>query len=194
MICATALGLVFAVGRRSENRLIYALSTVYVEFMRNIPLLVLLYIVYYGIPSLIRGFHLSPFLAGLVAMTLNAGAYEAEIIRGGLEGIKKQEVESALSLALTRMQVLRYITIPHALRLMWDALGNQFIGIILGSSIVSIITLNELTYEALEIGTRTARHFEVFVLLLAIYVILSVILSTVFRFIRVIFLPPRQLK
>jgi len=193
MICATFLGVLLAIVRMSGNRLVSGLSIAYIEFMRNIPLIVLLYIVYYGVPSLIRGFILTPFVAGLIAMTLNSSAYEAEIIRGGLLGIKRNEVESALSLGLTRMQVFLHITIPHALRLMWDALGNQFIGIILGSSVVSIITLNELTYEALGIGSSTSRHFEVFILLLGIYVLLSVVLSSIFRYVKLVFLPPRKL-
>lgn len=194
MVCGTFVGIVFAIARMSNNRLVYGFSTAYVEFMRNIPLILLLYIVYYGFPSLFRGFHLSPFIAGLIAMTLNSGAYEAEIIRGGLLGIKKNEVEAALSLGLTQMQVFLHITIPHAVRLMWDALGNQLVGIILGSSIVSIITLDELTYEGLGIGSSTGRHFEVFIILLGTYVLLSVVLSSIFRVVKMILLPPRELK
>lgn len=193
MICATLLGMVFAIMRSSHNRLVYWLSTAYVEFMRNVPLLILLYIVYYGVPSLISGFHLTPFVSGLFAMTLNSAAYEAEIIRGGLLGIKKNEVEAALSLGLTRMQTFLHVTIPHSLRLMWDALGSQFVGIILGSAITSIITLDELTYEALEVGSHTSRNFEVFVLLLGIYVLLSVVLSAIFRLVKTVFLPPQKL-
>lgn len=193
MLIATILGIFVAIARLSKNRLVYFFSTMYVEVLRNVPVLLVLYIIYYGIPGQIKGLSLDPFWASVIALSLNSSAYESEIIRGGIKGIMKEEIEAAFSLSLRKMQVFYYIIIPHALRLIWDALGNQLVAIILGSSITSIITLDELTYNALEIGSRTARHFEVFVVLLLIYVVLGFSLSSLFRLIKKLFLRPANL-
>ena len=193
MLFGTILGTVLAVARVSKNRLVYFSSTVYVEVLRNVPVLLLLYIIFYAIPGLIKGFYLNPFWAGLIALSLSSSAYEAEIIRGGIMGIMKEEIEAALSLSLTKMQVFYEIIIPHALRLIWDALGNQLVAIILGSSITSLIALNEITYNGLDVGTKTARYFEVFVVLLVIYVVVSFVISSIFRLIKKVFLPPTNL-
>jgi len=193
MLFGTILGIFVAIARLSKNRWVYFFSTIYVEVFRNVPLLLVLYIIFYGIPSLIRGFSINVFWASLIAISINSSAYEAEIIRGGIKGIMKEEIEAALALSLKKMEVFYYIIIPHALRLIWDALGNQFVAVILGSSITSIITLNELTYNALGVGSVTERFFEVFVFLLLIYVVLSFILSSLFRLTKKIFLPPENL-
>jgi len=193
MLFGTILGIIISLGRISKNKLIYGLSTGYVEFFRNVPLLVLLYIVYFVPPDLF-GLRLEAFVAGLIAMTLNSAAYEAEIIRAGIKGIRDEEREAALSLGLSKLQLYRFIIIPHALRLIWEALGNQLVGIILGSCITSIITVGEVTYEGLIIGSRTARHFEVFIILLILYVALSVIMSTIFRVIKMVFMKPAELE
>jgi len=190
MLFGTILGIFLAIARLSKNKWVYFFSTVYVEVLRNVPIIIVIYIIYYGAASLIK---INPFWASFIALTINSSAYEAEIIRGGIKGIMKEEIEAALALSLTKMQVYYYIIIPHALRLMWDALGNQFVGIILGSSIASIITLHELTYSALGIGSATERYFEVFVVLLLIYVMLSSIISSLFRLTKRIFLPPVNL-
>jgi len=193
MLIGTILGIFVAMARLSKNRLVYFFSTIYVEVLRNVPVLLVLYIIYYGIPSHIKGLSFNPFWASVIALSVNSSAYEAEIIRGGINGIMKEEIEAAFSLSLRKMQVSYYIIIPHALRLIWDALGNQLVAIILGSSITSIITLNELTYNALGIGSRTSRHFEIFVVLLLIYVVLGFILSSLFRLIKKLFLRPANL-
>jgi len=193
MLFGTILGIFIAIARLSKNRLVYFLSTMYVEVLRNVPVLLVLYIIYYGISSQLKGMTISAFWASVIALSVNSSAYEAEIIRGGINGIMKEEIEAAFSLSLKKMQVFHYIIIPHALRLIWDALGNQLVAIILGSSIASIITLNELTYNALEIGSRTSRHFETFVVLLFIYVVLGFILSSLFRLIKKMFLRPANL-
>jgi len=193
MLFGTILGLIIAVGRSSKNVFILFLFKTYIELFRNVPLILVLYIVFYGIPSLSREISFNAFWASVIALSLNSSAYEAEIIRGGINGITKEEVEAAFSLSLSKFQVYYYIIIPHALRLIWDALGNQLVAIILGSSIASIITLNELTYQALGIGSKTSRHFEVFVILLIIYIILSIVLSSIFRLIKKTFLKPVNL-
>jgi len=193
MIFGTILGIIIAIARSSKNILIRFSLKLYIEVLRNVPVLLVLYIVFYGIPSKIHGFSISTFWASVIALSLNSSAYEAEIIRGGINGIMKEEIESAFSLALTKFQVFYSIIVPHALRLIWDALGNQLVAIILGSSITSIITLNELTYQALEVGSMTSRHFEIFIILLLIYIFLSFILSSAFRLIKRVFLQPTKL-
>jgi polar amino acid transport system permease protein len=193
MLFGTILGIFVAIARLSKNRLVYFFSTAYIEVLRNVPVLLVLYIIYYGSSSYIKGLSINTFWASVIALSINSSAYEAEIIRGGVKGIMKEEIEAAFSLSLRKMQVFYYVIIPHALRLIWDALGNQLVAIILGSSIASIITLDELTYNALGIGSRTARHFEIFVVLLLIYVVLGFILSSLFRLIKKLFLRPANL-
>lgn len=193
MLFGTILGTIISLGRISKNKLVYGLSTGYVEFFRNVPLLLLLYIFYFVPPDLF-GLRLETFVAGLIAMTLNSAAYEAEIIRAGIKGIRNEEREAALSLGLSKFQIYRFIIIPHALRLIWEALGNQLVAIILGSSVTMIITLEELTYHGLSIGAKTARYFELFIVLLIFYVALSVMTSTIFRGIKRNLMKPAELE
>ena len=193
MLFGTLIGLLIAVGRSSKNPFVLFLFKLYIEFFRNVPLILILYIVFYGIPSFSKQISFSAFWASVIALSLNSSAYEAEIIRGGINGISKEEIEAAFSLSLSKFQVYYYIVIPHALRLIWDALGNQLVAIILGSSITSIITLNELTYQALGVGSKTSRYFEVFIILLIVYVVLSFFLSSLFRLIKKTFLKPTDL-
>lgn len=178
-ILGTILGIFGAIGRISRRRAVYAVSSFYVELFRNTPLLVQMYIFYYGLDAL--SINLSAFTAALLAMSLNSGAYETEIIRGGIIAVGKGQLEAAFSIGMTYAQTLRKVVIPYALQVIFPPLGNQFIGIILGSSVASIITVPEITYVALNIGSRSYRDFETFLVIWVIYLALNLALSALFR-------------
>ncbi len=114
-------------------------------------------------------------------MSLNSGAYETEIIRGGIIAVGKGQLEAAFSIGMTYAQTLRKVVIPYALQVIYPPLGNQVIGIILGSSVASVITVPEITYVALNIGSRSYRDFETFLVIWVIYLALNLILSAIFK-------------
>lgn len=178
-LLGTVFGIFGAIGRISRRRAVYAVSTFYVELFRNTPLLVQMYIFYYGLDAL--SINLSAFTAALLAMSLNSGAYESEIIRGGIIAVGKGQLEAAFSIGMTYTQTLRKVVIPYALQVIFPPLGNQFIGIILGSSVASIITVPEITYVALNIGSRSYRDFETFLVIWVIYLALNLALSALFK-------------
>ena len=179
LLLGTIFGIFGAVGRISRHRTVYAISTFYVELFRNTPLLVQMYIFYYGLESL--SINLDAFTAALLAMSLNSGAYETEIIRGGIIAVGKGQTEAAFSLGMTYAQTLRKVVIPYAFQVIFPPLGNQFIGIILGSSVASVITLPEITYVGLNIGSRSYRDFETFLVIWVIYLALNLLLSALFK-------------
>ncbi len=178
-LLGTALGILGATGRISRRRWLYRVSTFYVELFRNTPLLVQMYIMYYGLEAF--SIKLNAFTAALLAMSLNSGAYETEIIRGGIIAVGRGQIEAAFSIGMTYVQTLRKVVIPYALQVIFPPLGNQFIGIILGSSVASVITVPEITYVGLNIGSRSYRDFETFLVIWVIYIGLNLVLSALFK-------------
>jgi len=154
------LGLACALGRQSRHILPRLLASAYVELIRNTPLLVQIFLVFFGLPSL--GFKLSAGQAAILALTLNFAAYSGEIVRGGIESIPRGQIEAAESLGLSRWEVFAHIVILPALEKTWPSLVSQFVLMMLGSSIVSAIGADELTSAANTIQSRTFRPFEVY--------------------------------
>ena len=189
MFFSLILGTIIAIYRTSKNKILYALAAAYVEIFRNVPLLVVMYIVFY---TTVLG--KIPFWAGVAALTLNTSAFAAEIIRGGLKAIAKEQIESARSLGFSTFQMYRFIIVPYVLRVVWTALGNQAVDVVLGSSIVSIITVAELTYRGMNIASDKERFFEAFVILLLIYLPLSLGVSLILRGFKSVFLKPSKLE
>ncbi len=150
----------------------------YVELIRNTPLLVQLYVVFFVLPGL--GLKLTSDQAAIVALSANLGAYAIEIIRAGIEATPRGQIEAGLSLGLTRMQIIRLIVLVPALRAIYPALGSQFVLQLLGSSLVSAIAAEELTAVANNIMMQTFRNFEVFVIIGLIYFALVQVFQTVF--------------
>jgi His/Glu/Gln/Arg/opine family amino acid ABC transporter permease subunit len=188
------LGTIIAIYRISNNKFLFALAAAYVEFFRNVPLLIVIYIIFYANVGLLSSFKFTPFAAGVIALTLNSAAFVAETIRGGLKTIAKEQLESAQSLGLSKFQMFRFVIIPYVMRIVWTALGNQAVDIVLGSSVVSVIAYPELTYIGMNIGATKDRYFEVFIILLFIYLLLSVGISSTLRVIKRVFLKPSELE
>src|SRR3954452_5586045 len=139
----------------------------YVELIRNTPLLVQLFLVFFGLPSL--GLRLDATTASVIALTVYLGAYATEIVRAGLEAIPRAQIEAGVSLGLSRLQVFRYVVLMPALKVMYPALASQFILLMLATSIVSQISAPDLFHTASIIQSRTFRDFEVYIVVAALY-------------------------
>jgi polar amino acid transport system permease protein len=176
IVLGTILAL-FLVGVRSlAGRWAGYIVDAYVELMRNTPFLIQLFMIFFGLPLL--GIRMSGTEAGLLAMTMNLGAYAAEIIRAGVESTHKSQLEAGVSLALTRLQVFRYVVLKPAIAKVWPALTSQFVLMMLASSICSFIAVRELSGNAAIIEQNTFRSFEVYIIVTLIYLVLALTLKT----------------
>jgi polar amino acid transport system permease protein len=165
-----AIGAVVAVMRRSGLRAIRFAGAAYVEVMRNTPLLVILYIVYFASPAI--GIRLSSFTAALIGISLNAAGYMAEIIRAGLIAVPRGQFEAATAQGMSVWQMFRHIIFPQVFRTIYAPLGNQFIAVILASSLASAVAVEEVTSWMETVGANSFRFFETFVVAAIVYVVL----------------------
>ncbi|QVN21161.1 amino acid ABC transporter permease [Burkholderia pyrrocinia] len=175
MALGLVVGLVIAIMRIGSNRLAAGLAQGYVSLMRGTPLLVQMFVVYYGLPDL--GITLDPTTAGIFTLTLNAGAYLSESMRGAILGIGRGQWAAAHSLGLTHVQTLRYIVCPQALRLAVPSLGNTLISLIKDTSLVSVITVTELLRSTQEVIAATFQPLPLYLSAAAIYWVLSTLLT-----------------
>ena len=164
LVFALIFGLIVALLRLSRWRLVRWIATAYVEIFRGTPLLIQLFLIYYGLPEM--GIRLNAFLAGILGLGLNYAANEAENYRAGIQAIPHGQMEAALALGMSRWQALRHAILPQALRLVIPPVTNDFIAMFKDSSIVSVITMVELTkvygmlamstYDYIGLGLMTA--------------------------------------
>lgn len=166
------LGILGAAGRRSRFAAARWVAGVYVELIRNTPFIVQLFFIFFGLPRL--GVRMGSTEAALLAMSLNLGGYSTEIIRAGLDSIGRGSWEAGFSLGLTRFQTFRLVVLVPALQKVYPALTSQFIIILLGSSVVSQIAVEELTYVGSYIQSRNFRAFETTLVVAMIYLVLAV--------------------
>lgn len=143
MVLAVALGVVLALMRRYGPRPLSVLAGLYIEVVRGTPLLIQILFIFYGLPAF--GIKLSPFIAGVIALGLNYAAYEAENYRAGLMSVARGQMEAAIALNMTHAQALRLVVIPQAFRTVVPVMTNDFISLLKDSSLVSVITLTELS-------------------------------------------------
>lgn len=181
MVIGLAIGLIVATIRNSAPAPIRAVATGYVEVIRNTPLLVQLFIVFFGLPSL--GIRFTANEAALLGLSLNLGAYSAEIIRAGIESVRKSQLEAGQALGLNGYQVFRHVILFQALKAIYPALTSQFVLLMLMSSIVSTIGASELFHVASFIDSRTFRSFEVYAAITLIYLCLTLGFRAVFALI-----------
>ncbi len=174
IVLGLALGILLAVLRSIGPRAAGVLVSAYVEIIRNTPFLIQLFIIFFGLPPL--GLRLNAAEAALLALAINLGAYASEIVRAGIESINPAQIEAGQSLALTRLQVFRYVVILPALAKVWPALSSQFVLMMLSTSICSFISVEELSGIAATIESQTYRSFEVYILVTAAYLALAVLL------------------
>ncbi|NMB24950.1 MAG: amino acid ABC transporter permease [Firmicutes bacterium] len=165
------LGTLLGMGRLSQRRTVALLSGAYVDFFRGTPLLVQIFVVYMGLPQL--GLRLSNWVAALTALSLNSGAYVAEIVRSGIQSVDKGQVEAARSLGMTSSQTMQYVVLPQAFRRIIPPLGNEFIALLKDSSLVAVISLEELLRKGQINVTRFYRPFEIYIQIAIIYLIMT---------------------
>jgi polar amino acid transport system substrate-binding protein len=172
MVLAIVLGLGLALVRLYGAAPLRWLATVYVEVVRGTPLLIQLYLIYYGLPDLV-GIRLNAFVAAVLGLALNYAACEAENYRAGIQGIPRGQMEAALALGMPRWLALRCIIIPQAVRLVIPPVTNDFIALFKDSSLVSVITMVELTKEYGMIATETYDYLGIGLMTAALYFALS---------------------
>lgn len=175
-----AWGIVLAIAKLSKVRLISLAARAYIGAFRGFPLLVLLFAVYFGFPQL--GWNIGPFTAGIIALTLNLGAFIAEIVRAGILSVDPGQLEAGLALGYTQGKALWDIILPQALRTMIAPLSNEYINAIKDSSLVSTITILELTLTAQRIVSSTFRPLELYLLSGLIYLVLTLIVEKLARY------------
>lgn len=171
------LGFVIAVARIVPSRLCQWPATVYVSMMRGTPLLVQVFIVYYGLPGI--GISFDPLTAGILALSLNAGAYISESLRGAIQGIGRGQWSAGYSLGLTYWQNLYYVVLPQALRLAVPSMSNTLISLIKDTSLVSVITVTELLLATKDVIATTFRPLPLYLAAACIYWFLSLCLERV---------------
>lgn len=176
MAAGLAIGILGALARSWGPLPVRLAAATYVEVIRNTPLLIQLFIVFFGLPS--AGLRLDATTAAIAALSINLGAYATEIIRAGIQAIHKSQVEAGLALGLSRLQVFRYIVLFPALKVIYPALASQFILLMLATSVVSQISVPELFHTASVLQSRTFRDFEVYIVAAAMYLAMAL----VFRF------------
>jgi len=173
------LGLVFALGRMAQNKVIRYISSGYIDFFRGTPLLVQIFLIYFGLPQLFT-FTLPnnyEYIAGALALSLNCGAYTAEIFRSGIQSIDFGQAEAARSLGMSHYQSMRYIILPQAFRVVIPPLGNEFIAMLKDSSLLAIIAIEDLMYTGKIIAGRTFQPMPVFLMVAVMYLVMTMILS-----------------
>jgi len=179
MAFGLVLGIVVALMGISHSGFLKAIARTYVSIMRGTPLLVQVFVVYYGLPGV--GITLEPTSAGVLTLSMNVGAYLSESMRGAILGVHRGQWLAAYSLGLTPWQTLRYIVGPQALRLAVPSLSNSLISLIKDTSLVSVITVTELLRTAQEVIAATYQPLPLYLAVAAIYWVLSTGLSMVQR-------------
>ncbi|MER8447015.1 amino acid ABC transporter permease [Mesorhizobium sp. M1066] len=178
ILFGTAIGIPGAVSRSFGPRFLSWPIACYVELIRNTPLLIQLYFVFFSLP--LFGFKLSSNIAAVVALSIHLGAYATEILRAGIESIPEGQIEAAKSLGLSRFRIIRHVILVPAARAVYPSLSAQFILQIMGTSIVGAIAAEELTAVANNLVMQTFRSFEVYIIIAIIYFVLVQAASLLF--------------
>ncbi len=170
------VGLIVALPGLSDNKYGVAFNRTYVEVVRSVPSLVLIFWVYYGLP-VVANISINVFWAGVLALALSDSAFQAEIFRAGIQSVDKGQIEAGRSLGLSYFQRLRFIILPLAIRRMLPPLGNQLVYMLKMSSLVSVIGLQDLTRRANELVVTEYRPLEIYSVLVLEYLVLILIVS-----------------
>ena len=171
VVFGALVGALVAVVRLAKIPLLAALAALYVSGFRGTPLLVQLFVIYFGLPSI--GIQFDPITAGILGLSLNVGAYLSETLRGAINGVAHGQWDAARSLGLTQMQLMRHVVGPQALRLAVPSLSNSLISLIKDTSLVSVIAVSELMLVTKEVIATTFQPFPLYLAAAAIYWALS---------------------
>jgi len=178
MVIGLVVSVAGAVAKTSGIAPLRWLADIYVEVIRNTPFLVQIFFIFFGLPAV--GISMSPNTAALVALVINVGAYGTEIIRAGIESIPRGQIEAGRALALTPVQIFRHVVLKPALRNIYPSLTSQFIYLMLTSSVVSVISANDLAAAGADLNARTFASFEIYLVLTLMYFVLSLGFSSLF--------------
>lgn len=171
----STIGLSVALVRMSKLHLLKAVAVTYVSIFLGTPMLVQILLIYFGLPQI--GISIDPIPSGIVALSLNVGAYQSENFRAGLIGVDHGQREAAHSIGMSYWQSMRRIIFPQALRIALPTIGTRFIALMKDTSLVSVITVTELTRVAERVGSATFRYLEMYLIVALIYWLLNFVLS-----------------
>lgn len=175
LIGSFVLGMVIAICRISSINPLRWAGTMYVEFIRNIPLLLVVYLFYLGLP--LMGIRLDGFVSGTVGLTVYTAAFIAEAIRAGIMSVPKGQMEAAQSSGLTYVQSMRYIILPQAMKIVIPPLSNQFINLVKNTSVLSVIAGLDLMYFGDQVASKTYATFDTYIFVAVFYLVLTLPLS-----------------
>ncbi|HKM05009.1 MAG TPA: amino acid ABC transporter permease [Lachnospiraceae bacterium] len=181
---AMIIGMIFSLMNVGKNRILNLVGTVYVDAVRGVPLIVLAYFIYFGLPAGIKAmgiqdFRLSALQAGTIALAMNCGAYMAEIIRAGIESVDRGQMEASRSLGLSYSSSMRLVVLPQAIRTMIPSIINQFIITLKDTSILSVIGFPELTNMGKTISGNTFKSLQTWAIVGLMYMIVIITLSRI---------------
>lgn len=184
LAAAMVIGLIVALFNVGKKRILNLIGTVFVDAIRGVPLIVLAYFVYFGIPQASKmmgftGLRLSALSAGIIALSMNCGAYMAEIIRAGIESVDKGQMEASRSLGLSYGKSMRLVVIPQAVKTMIPSIINQFIITLKDTSILSVIGFPELVNTGKNVAGNTFLNLQVWAIVGVMYMVVIITLSKV---------------
>ena len=188
LVFALVIGLIFALMNVGKNRIFNLIGTIYVDAVRGVPLIVLAYFIYFGIPQGVKSlgftdFRLTALQAGVAALAMNCGAYMAEIIRAGIESVDKGQMEAARSLGLPYGKSMRRVVLPQAIRTMIPSIINQFIITLKDTSILSAIGFPELTNTGKTVASNTMDLISTWAVIAIFYLVVITLLSKLAKYI-----------
>lgn len=175
------IGLILSLMRLSSKKIFSWLATAYIDFFRGTPLLVQIMIIHYALPGILN-YTPNKYISGFVALSLNSGAYVAEIFRSGIQSIDKGQMEAARSLGMTYWQAMRYIILPQAFKICVPPLGNEFIALLKDSSLLATISVLELMTQSNLIAGRRPRFPEIYLTAAVIYLVMTLTISRLISF------------
>ena len=181
MIFAILIGLACALGRMSGNRFINAVVATYVEIIRDVPLIVLLLVIFFTLPQI--GISLPGFWAGVLGLSLNVGAYLSEVFRAALASVDPGQKDAGLSIGMSRFTVFRRVSLPQAMLIAVPTIGGYFISLLKDSALVSFIAVNELMRQGTILISNTFRSMEIYFMVALIYFVMSFIAARLVRWI-----------
>lgn len=185
MVLGLLVSVLGAVAKTSGIRPLRWITDIYVEVIRNTPFLVQIFFIFFGLPA--AGISMSPDTAALVALVINVGAYGTEIIRTGIESIPRGQIEAGRALGLGPVRIFRHVVVVPALRNIYPSLTSQFIYLMLTSSVVSVISANDLASAGADLNALTFASFEIYLALTILYFLLALGFSAMFAGIRRLF-------
>ncbi|BBW96351.1 amino acid ABC transporter permease [Geobacillus sp. FSL W8-0032] len=175
LIGSLALGTIIAIFRIAPIRPLNWIGTAYVEFIRNIPLVLIVFVFFMGLPAI--GIRFDSFTAGTLGLMVYTAAFIAEAIRSGIQAVPKGQMEAARSSGLTYLQAMRYVILPQAVKIVIPPLGNQFINLVKNSSVLGVIAGLDLMYFGDLISSKTFVTFDVYIFVALFYLVLTIPLS-----------------